>query len=204
MILFLESHHDGLPRPFAAAARAGLLRALPETALDATSLDDAVALVITMHADQILLAERAPLLDGLLARGGRLLVNGPAMRPFVAGVRGFVPSGAGRIADLVLTPLVDHALFDGIPREAFQTRRGVAGFYGRGHTPPRPGATAITGIGQARAPLDWEWRHPSGRVLFWHAGNDMWTTLDETVLTERLARNICGWLADAAARSRAA
>jgi hypothetical protein len=157
-----------------------------------------------MHADQILLLEHASSLDGLLARGGRILVNGHPLRPFVAGVSGFVPSGQGRLADLTLTPLADHALFEGIPREAFQARRGVAGFYGRGHAPPPTGALPVTGVGPERAPLDWEWRHPSGGRLFCHAGNDLWTTLDCPALTRRLVRNICGWLTDAAAARQAA
>ncbi|MCS6932474.1 MAG: hypothetical protein NZM27_09720 [Acetobacteraceae bacterium] len=204
MILFLLSHHGGLPAPFIAAAEAGLLRALPEGSLDDAALGPACGLIVTMHADQIALAERAALLDGFLARGGRILVNGHLLRPFVAGVSGFIPSGAGRLPDLALSPLAPHALFDGIPREAFQARRGVAGFYGRGHVPPPAGARPITGIGSDCAPLDWEWRHPGGGLLFCHAGNDLWTTLDDASLTARLARNICGWLADAALAERAA
>jgi hypothetical protein len=204
MILFLLSHYGGLPAPFAEAEAGGLLRAVPERRLDDAALDGASGLIITMHADQLLLEERARLFESLLARGGRILVNGHPLRPFVAGVAGFLPSGTGRLADLLLTPLAQHALFEGIPREAFQARRGVAGFYGRGHTPPPPGALPVTGIGRDRAPLDWEWRHPSGGRLFCHAGNDLWTTLDCPVLTRRLVRNICGWLADASLTRRAA
>lgn len=204
MILFLLSHHGGLPKPFHPYESAGVLRAIPEAKLDAAALVAADALIVTMHADQIRLLELAGPLDALLARGGRILVNGHVLKPFVAGVAGFVPAGAGRLADLALTPLAPHALFEGVPREAFQARRGVAGFYGRGHVPPPRDARPITGVGASAAPLDWEWTHPGGGVLFCHAGNDLWTTLDDDALAARLARNIVGWLADASIGTRAA
>lgn len=202
MILFLVSREEGLPSAFRAAGHDMGLRALSETEIDADALIPARGLIVTMHADQIALERHASLFDDFLARGGRLLVNGHLLRPFVAGIAGFVPSGEGRLADLALTPLAGHALFDGIPREAFQRRRGVAGFYGRGHVPPPAGARPITGIGAARVPIDWEWRHPAGGLLFCHAGNDLWTTLDDSALCMRLVGNILGWLAGTAARTR--
>jgi hypothetical protein len=194
-VVFLVSHHGGLPRPFAAAQARGALRAVAEAEFTGAALDGAAGLVVSMHADQVALAAQAAMLEAFLARGGRIFFNGHVMRPVLRGLAEFVPSGEGHLADLLLTELAPHPVFRGIARSALQRRRGVAGFYGRGHNPPPPGATALTGVGASAAPLDWVWRHPGGGAFFSHAGNDIWTTMEESDVAARVAENIIAWLA---------
>lgn len=192
-VIFLESHHGGLPAVFASHKAAGRLRSVAEHAFDEAEIATCTGVIISMHADQIALAQRADVLERMLARGGRILFNGHVRRPVLVGLAPFEPSGHGTLADLLLVAQVPHPIFAGIERGMFQYRRGVAGFYGRGHNPPLPGAITLTTVGTRAAPLDWVWHHPGGGAFFSHAGNDIWTTADDAHAMARLAANIVAW-----------
>lgn len=195
-ILLIRSHFGGVPKGFADAAAAGRLAMPWEWDVTPALLSTARGVITTMHLDQIRAETWRADLDALLDRGGRIWINGHVARPFVTGLKPFVLAGRGR-ADLLQTVLADHPVFDGIDRAAFQARRGVAGFYGRGHNPMPEGAVALTGVGAARVPLDWEWHRPGGGVVFSHAGNDIWGNSDDSAVTARLVAAVLAWTAGA-------
>jgi hypothetical protein len=191
-VVLALSHHGGVPAVFAPYAAAGRLLGVAEAALP-EALGDARGLILTMHLDQVGLHASGALLR-FLHGGGRCVFNGHVLRPLLPELLPFRPSGQGRRADLDLVDLADHRVLAGVPRVLVQTRRGVAGFYGRGHNPPLPGATALTGIGPARAPVDWVCAVGAG-ALFSHAGNDLWTVADDPAVSARLVANMLAWLA---------
>lgn len=196
--LLIRSHFGGMPQAIAEAAAAGQLAVAWEWDVTPALLAAASGVITTMHLDQIRAETWAADLDALLDRGGHIFINGHVARPFVGGLRPFVLSGRGQ-ADLEQTVLADHPVFAGVERAQFQRRRGVAGFYGRGHNPMPAGATALTGVGRERAPLDWVWERPGGGAVFSHAGNDLWGNTDDEAVTARLIRNIVAWAAGARA-----
>lgn len=191
--LFVRSHHGAFKEPFAQMAANGLIDPIAEWDVTPARITAAGGVILTMHLDQIRAEGWAGAFDALLAGGGRIFLNGHMARPFLSGLAPFVLSGRSR-ADLHQTVLAPHPVFDGIDRELFQRRRGVAGFYGRGHNPPPPGAVALTGIGRTQAPLDWVWHAPTGGAIFSHAGNDLWTNTEEDGANERLALNVLDWV----------
>lgn len=196
--LLIHSHHGGLPRAVADLAAAGRLAVVAEWDVTPAVLGATAGVITTMHLDQIRAETWRADLDALLDRGGRVFLNGHVARPFVSGLKPFALAGRSQ-ADLVQMVLADHPVFDGVDRAAFQRRRGVAGFYGRGHNPMPQGATALTGIGRDRAPLDWVWQRPGGGAVFSHAGNDLWGNTEDAAVTDRLVRNVVGWAAALAA-----
>jgi hypothetical protein len=115
------------------------------------------------------------------------------VRPFIDGMQPFVPLASQRRSDLALERLAPHPVFAGVAAEAHQTQKGVAGFYGRGHNPPLPGATLLTGIGPGRLPVDWEWLNACGGGLFVHSGNDIWGTADDADVDALIAERIVDW-----------
>lgn len=191
--LLIRSHHGGLPRAIADLATDGRLVVIAEWDVTPDILHAAGGVITTMHLDQIRAETWRADVDALLDRGGRIFLNGHVARSFISGLKPFVLSGRGP-ADLVQTVLADHPVFDGVDRGAFQRRRGVAGFYGRGHNPMPEGATALTGVGRDRAPLDWVWQRSAGGAVFSHAGNDLWGNTEDDAVTERLVRNVVGWV----------
>ncbi|WP_251141908.1 hypothetical protein, partial [Streptomyces sp. McG6] len=149
-------------------------------------------LTISGNADQIHLQRQAPLLEEFVRRGGRVLVNGHIVRPFLPGLTPWRALDHRGPADLVITPVTPHPVFEGVdPAELLYrtgvpgtptgeelTRVGVAGFYGRGYQTHLPeGATVLNGIGPHALPVDVV--HPLGRgQVMVHAGNDLLSFCD--------------------------
>jgi len=193
-ILCLQSHYGAPGLLFDIASSTARTRHILQSDLRGEDLAHAAGLLTTMHLDQDgLLAMRAGLRT-MLDRGGRWFFNGHVLRTFLPELGLYRPIVPQTLATLRLTPLAPHPVFDGVDRAGLAVRRGVRGFYGRGHNPPPPGADPVTGLGPELAPLDWDWARPAGGRIFSHAGNDLVSAPAERSTSERLARNILAWL----------
>lgn len=181
------------PSSFAPAIAAGRLRTIVQSALAPGDIAGAAGVIVGMHCDQIDLAARAEEFSVFFAKGGRLAYNGHLLRPFVAGLGTFRVLESQRLPDYQLVRLNPHPIFADIDPAGLVKRKGVAGFYGRGHVPPPEGALAVTGIGPQRLPIDWEWRLPSGGAIFMHAGNELWTIADHPETTALLSDRLVAW-----------
>ncbi len=191
--VYVMSHHGGLPPLFRPFEQQGRLRGIWEWDLDAAAVESAPGLLLTMHLDQTLAMNWTSHLERMLVRGGRILINGPVALPYINGLAPFVLCGRRREHFKIIV-LGEHPLFDGIDRRALETRRGVAGFYGRGHNPPPANARPLTGIGPKTAPLDWIWHRAEGGSVLSHAGNDLWMNTDDTAQRDRFIANAVRWL----------
>jgi len=192
--IYVMSHHGGLPplfRPFEASGR---LKGVWEWDLDPAAVASASGLLVTMHLDQTLAMSWVDALATMLGRGGRVLINGQVARPWLSGLEPFVLCGRKR-EHFRITVLDEHPVFAGVDRSALETRRGVAGFYGRGHNPMPAGARALTGVGPDAAPLDWIWRRADGGAVLSHAGNDLWMNTDDAAQRDLMIANSLRWLA---------
>lgn len=207
--IYIVSDDGPPPAPLAPALALGHLRARRQVGLTADDIRGARGLIASAALDQVDFAQRRALLEEFLAGGGRIVFNGHLLRPFAEGLQPYIPLPSQRRADLELERLAPHAVFAGIPVAVQQTQRGVAGFYGRGHNPPPPGAQALTGIGPERRPVDWEWLlPPDGRGarggLFVHAGNDIWGTTDDPRVDALIAERLVAWSLAGHAEGKAA
>ncbi len=196
--LYVQSARRGLPSVFSKLPAAMRVEVIGQYALDA--LDDSAlqrydALLLTSHLDQIHFERRAPRMARYLDASGTIVFNGPLVRPFLPELRPFVPLPRRNLETLRVHRLSDHPAFRSIPAERLSLRRGVAGFWGRGHNPPPPGATLIHGLGPDRAPVDWEWRRPAGGTLLCHSGNDIWGFLEDEPDADALPLGVLDWLA---------
>lgn len=170
------------------------LEPVEEDALLASPPEAWTGLIVSMHADQVFLHRHAGWFARFLDRGGRLAVSGHIERPFVAGLAPFVPLVRPGLDDLRVTRLAPHPVFDAWTGEELTTRRGVAGFFGRGHNPPPDRALLVNGLGPARVPVDWDWTRPGGGRLLVHGGNDLWVTFEEPAKNARLVGSLLDWL----------
>src|SRR5215475_9720216 len=203
-VIYILSDDGPPPTPLEPSLALGNLRARRQVDLTAADIRGACGLITSAALDQVAFAECRPLLEEFLARGGRIVFNGHLLRPFVEGLQPYIPLPSQRRADLELERLAPHPVFAGISVAMQQTQRGVAGFYGRGHNPPPPGACALTGIGPERRPVDWEWVLPSGGGLFVHAGNDIWGTTDDPLVDALIAERLVAWSLAGQAQGKAA
>ncbi len=155
--------------------------------LDGIALDDYRGIVISGGCDQRFLAARGDRLGEWVSAGGRILVNGHPVLPFLPGTPAHRALDFHTTEDLWLTEMSDHPLWHGVDRKdllfntgvpgshtfAELTRIGVAGFYAHAYLVGLPeGATVITGIGPGRLPVDVAYPLGEGEVIL-HLGNDL-------------------------------
>lgn len=189
---------DGPPSAaFSKAIEAQLLRPVRQVELENDQLAQARGLITTMHLDQIDFAARAGALTEFFERGGRLAFMGHLARPFLPELAPFFPLAFGRRVDFTLVAKGSHPVFEGIDRALLETRRGVAGFYGRGYAPMPIGGRALTGLGSDKAPVDWIWERPDGGEILMHSGNDLWSVCDDAAVNILLAERLAAWCAGA-------
>ena len=192
-LLCIETQYGKLPKIFKVANKRGDATLIRQTELTQGHLQKATGLITTMHLDQLSMMDFSDDLEAFLMRGGRWFFNGHMMRPLVFELKTYEHVGKMGKTALELTELADHCIFNGIDRTDFGARKGVSGFYGRGSNPLPKGATAITGVGDKQAPLDWEWKITGGGRVFSHAGNDLQGTAGSKKMTTRLCKNIISW-----------
>jgi hypothetical protein len=192
-VLFVHSHFRLAEPLFDRAAAEGRVRRVRERDLSAADFAAASGLITTPHLDQIGFMQHAASVQALLDRGGRWIFNGHMLRPLIPGLGIYLPLAEQHRADYVLTRLAAHPVFDGIDQRALEENKGVAGFYGRGHNPLPPGATAINGVGPARVPVDWDWALAGGGRILSHAGNEFWSSGDDDGLKQVLADRATAW-----------
>lgn len=192
-LLCIQSHFGDLPLLFRQARLRDDVVIIQQPDLTSDDLQQARGLITTMHLDQLGMGEFGADLTAFLDRGGRWFFNGHLMRPLVYGLASFVPRTQPGKAGLALSVLSPHPVFEGVAREKLGARKGVAGFYGRGHNPMPAGARAVTGVGAEKLPLDWVWDCPNGGAIFSHAGNDLTGVAEEESVSRQLAENIISW-----------
>ncbi len=163
--------------------------------LDRVDLGRYRGLLIGLHADQILLQARRAQLEGFLAGGGTIVFCGHVAHPFLAELRQFEPMAGYRLDDLRVTLERPHPVWAGVDAEHLTFRRGVAGFYGRGHNPPPPGAAVINTLGPQRRPVDFVCRPAAGGTLLVHAGADLWGYLEADSSASRMGPQLLDWIA---------
>lgn len=196
--LFLQCLPDMTPKIFADGPFSDRVAIVDQYALPEIDLSGYRALLLSMVTDQQTLMERKPQLEAFLDGGGTIVLNGHVGFPFLDGLTPFVPLPRRGKADLVIARLADHPVFDGVSAEDLTLRRGVAGFYGRGHNPPPAGALALNGVGPDRVPVDWLWHRPNGGRLFSHAGIDLWIYAGDPTGAARMTPNLIAWLSQTA------
>lgn len=195
-VLLILSADGPPPAPFAKAIAAGVVQPAPQMEL-ADRIAQARGLITTAHLDQVDFASRAAALAHFFDHGGRLAFMGHLVRPFLPDLSVFIPLAAMRRADFALVAKGRHPVFAGMDRTLLETRRGVAGFYGRGHAPLPEGAQVLTGIGPEELPIDWIWERPAGGAILMHSGNDLWTIADDAAVNLAFAERLSGWCAGA-------
>ncbi len=187
------------------------------TDVDAYDLDDDAArtrivsangLVIGGGADHLLLGRYRGELTAFVRNGGRVLVNGQVVKPFIDGLAVWRKLEFRGPQDVRPHAVTGHPVWAGIDYKDLHYRTGVpgthsydrleeigvAGFYGRGYHLDLPeGADVITGIGQYRLPLDYSYRIGAGEVLV-HGGNDLESFSDDRYSTGVLGPNLVEWL----------
>lgn len=100
--------------------------------------------VVPPLVDQEHLARHRALLRAYLDTGGTIVFGGHLHRDWLPGASPFVPLAMPTLRDYQVTFVADHPIFADVDPNDLTFRRGVAGFFARGHHPPPARATVLT------------------------------------------------------------
>jgi hypothetical protein len=153
-------------------------------------------LLIPTHADQRFLLTIQHTLRQFLAAGKSIVFCGQLVYPFLPGIDKFTPLASRSIDDYRVCRVGEHPVFTGVDTDHLTFRKGVAGFYGRGHMPPPDGSYVIHRLGYAGGPpVDYAYAPLLGGRMLIHAGNDLWNYATEAESSaNRIPSQLLDWI----------
>jgi hypothetical protein len=104
-------------------------------------------ILVGPSVDQEFLSRHRDIIAGYLHRGGVVVFGGHLHRDWLPGAQAFVPLPNPSLAGYRVSQVADHPIFAGLAPDDLTFRRGVAGFFARGHHPPPEGAEILTRLG---------------------------------------------------------
>jgi hypothetical protein len=157
-------------------------------------LNNYSAILIPAHVDQRALLNSTQQLDNFLNNDGLVVFNGHVAYPILQEFKDFIPVPKTTVEYLEVQRVQSHPIFEGVDTQDLSYRKGVAGFYGRGHNPPPTGAQIIHTLSGTDAPLDWIYKRPSGGTILMHAGNSMWMHFNDDTSASRITPQLFQWI----------
>ena len=171
-------------------------------ALADTDLSRYRVLVVSAMADQEHLARHREVITAFLDGGGVLLFGGHLHRDWLPGTAPFVPVTPS-LQGYRVGEIAPHPIFDGVEPDDLTFRRGVAGFFARGHHPPPPGAEVLVRLAGGE-PATYVDRVSTGGTIVVHATADLLGYSGQTDSTAaRLPGLFLAWAREEADRNRA-
>jgi hypothetical protein len=165
--------------------------------LEHAGLEGYSGLLVPIHADQRFLMTVQDKLELFLAAGGTMVICGHLIYPFLPELASFVPLSARSVEDYRVWRMLEHPIFAGVSVDDLTFRKGIAGFYGRGHNPPPPYAQVLHRLGGPQgAPVDYCYHRPTGGRVLVHAGNTLWgIAVDgEVTSARRIETQLLDWI----------
>lgn len=159
--------------------------------LPSVELDRYSALLITDMVDQEFLWLQRQLVESFLADGGAVIFCGQLLREWLPGCGIFVPAPISSMRDYEVLIAEPHPVFAGVEADDLTFRRGVAGFFARGHHPPPPGAQVLATLAGGQ-PTTWIDRAATHGTVFAHAGNSLLSYSSDSS-AGRLAPQLLDW-----------
>lgn len=170
--------------------------------IDTQNLTAYKAILIPAHTDQRALAKVALSLSHYLDQGGLIVFNGHVAYPFLDELKPFIPVPKTSLDYLMVERVTPHPIFEGVELKDMSFRRGVSGFYGRGHNPPPPGAVVLHQLSGTNAPIDWLYQRPSGGTILMHSGNSIWMHFSDKTSAARITPQLFHWIENCSGDSK--
>ena len=150
-------------------------------------------LVVASGADQELLLRHRDRIRAFLDDGKVVAFSGHLFRPWLPGAGMFVPKAIRSFDDYRVTLVRPHPVFHGVHEEDLTFRKGVAGFFARGHHQPPAGADVLATLPDGE-PIVYVDRVSTRGVILVHAGNDLLASTDPDSTAGRIAGQLVRWI----------
>lgn len=140
--------------------------------LPSADLEPYIALMITGNVDQELLYRERRIIRDFLDSGKVVVFSGHLLHQWLPGAGTFVPKDIRSFRDYGIQIVKPHPIFEGVKAEDLTFRRGVAGFFARGHNPPPEGAEVLLELAGGE-PIVYVDRRSTNGVILAHSGYDL-------------------------------
>jgi hypothetical protein len=169
--------------------------------LGGRTLEGYAALVVPAMVDQEHLSAQRTVIRRYLDGGGVVLFGGHLHRHWLPGAFMFVPLEIRAHRDYEVAWVGDHPIFDGVDPSDLTYRRGVAGFFARGHHPPPDGAEVLVRLvgGQPVTYLD---RCSTAGTILVQSSGDLWGYYGLDSTAARIPGQLLDWIETEAAERR--
>lgn len=161
--------------------------------LPTTDLGRYAGLVVSSAADQEFLLRHRDRIRAFLGDGKVVAFSGHLFRPWLPGAGMFVPKTIRSFRDYEVKIVRPHPIFDGVHEDDLTFRRGVAGFFARGHHQPPPGAEVLVTLAGGE-PIVYVDRVSTAGVILVHSGNDLLASIDRDSTAGRIAGQLVRWM----------
>lgn len=157
------------------------------------------SLLIPGSVDQEWLYRHRGLIKTFLSEGRVVVFSGHLFRYWLPGAGLFVPKQIATFRDYAVRVVKPHPIFEGVLEEDITFRKGIAGFFARGHHPPPRGAEVLLALADGE-PVTYLDRSSSGGTILLHSGNDLWGYAGDESTAGRIAPQLLAWIREEGAR----
>lgn len=173
--------------------------------LGTLDLERVGVLLIAGMVDQEHLWRRRDVVASFLGRGRVVVFCGQLFRRWLPGCEPFMPAPIRGFGDYVVKLATDeggepHPVFAGVAPDDLTFRRGVAGFFARGHHPPPPGARILATLAGGQ-PITWVDQDSTAGTVFVHAGADLLGYGADDTSAARMVPQLLDWACNQAGPS---
>lgn len=159
-------------------------------------LDPYPALLVAGMVDQEYLLGCRDSVASFLARGRVVVFCGHLFRPWLPSCPPFQPAVISTFGDYAVhieeEALARVPVFAGVDPDDLTYRRGVAGFFARGHHDPPPGAVVLARLAGGQ-PITWVDEQSTPGAVFVHAGADLLGYGGDRSSASRLVPQLLDW-----------
>lgn len=161
--------------------------------LDRTDLARHAGVIIEGMVDQEFLYARRHAIQAFLDQGGTVVWSGQLFRPWLPGCGPFVPKEVRSVGDYHVQIVRSHPVFAGVAADDLTFRRGVAGFFARGHHPPPEDAQVLVALAGGE-PVVYVDQRDRGGTVFAHAGTGLLEWAEPASTAALIAPQLVEWI----------
>jgi hypothetical protein len=157
------------------------------------NLEPYKALIIQGSIDQELLFQEKGKIRNFVDSGKVLVFGGHLFLPWLPGASSFIPKDISSHRDYEVNFYQPHPIFEGVDSNELSYRKGVAGFFARGHHPLPAGAEVLLTLPDGEPTLYID-RISTEGTLFVSSGNALLGYQDPAESTGQITKRLIEWI----------
>lgn len=167
-----------------------------------TELSRFAVVVVPAMIDQEHLAANRSVIRAYLDGGGVLIFGGQIHRDWLPGASAFEAISPPSLQAYRVTEIAQHPIFEGVEPDDLTFRRGVAGFFARGHHPPPDRAEVLVRLSGGQ-PVTYVDRFSTAGTILVQSNADLFGyAVEDTSTAARIPQQLIDWAVAEAAQRR--